>query len=525
MEESSEMHSEEENLVPEKNKKRRLKTPTQVVALENFYNEHKYPTEAMKLEVAEKIGLTEKQVSGWFCHRRLKDKRLLEEGCANGRLDRSSGVIQDHGSGFGQDSCGSTKPGEFRHVDPKEVDSRMLYGQEIQAADLNYEKRSNYTGNISSTDDTSSESSSAIQDKFISHGQDSMGLESSRYQRQSGGIIPRNGNGVKNRPSGYLKLKGSIEHAAITAVKRQLGRHYRQDGPQLSIEFDPLPPGAFETPTRELDHEPYHAINPIQPHSQPRDTSGGRKQRVLSTTNDVYNATICSQDSYMEQDNIRALHGPNSQDYSHHQLKHKSSFPNYSHPLSVRNSSLDINDVSAGKTSVYNPNRSLAMRSKHGVDEMILESISNPHLHVYDEKITKEQKEPYMLNYEDVKPKTVQRKEFLRTKPSHSLLRHNESLEKEGEGSSRRMSKDRKPYGGKNASKEYPTPVRVKMNSTNEMMVLPKRVKNEPPTQDYVAKALCSDTPPWTNQIKRSVAEMPSSFSEDETADTSTSLD
>ncbi|GKC84215.1 homeodomain-containing protein [Tanacetum coccineum] len=45
----------------DKKPKRIHKTPNQLAALENFYNEHKYPSEAIKLEVAESIGLSEKQ--------------------------------------------------------------------------------------------------------------------------------------------------------------------------------------------------------------------------------------------------------------------------------------------------------------------------------------------------------------------------------------------------------------------------------------------------------------------------------
>ncbi|KHN17282.1 hypothetical protein glysoja_044568 [Glycine soja] len=73
MEESSELQSEENKVSNEKNKKRKLKTPAQLKALEDFYNEHEYPTEEMKLVLAEELGLTEKQISGWFCHRRLED--------------------------------------------------------------------------------------------------------------------------------------------------------------------------------------------------------------------------------------------------------------------------------------------------------------------------------------------------------------------------------------------------------------------------------------------------------------------
>ncbi|XP_058224988.1 small ribosomal subunit protein RACK1-like [Rhododendron vialii] len=74
--ESSEVHSEDNKALPEKSKKRRFKTPSQVEALEKFY--------------IESVGLSERQVSGWFCHRRLKDKKQDGETVAAGRQDRSS---------------------------------------------------------------------------------------------------------------------------------------------------------------------------------------------------------------------------------------------------------------------------------------------------------------------------------------------------------------------------------------------------------------------------------------------------
>jgi hypothetical protein len=275
--ESGGAQSEENRVSLEKDKKRRLKTPAQVMALEKFYNgmitslvifylrllakcqvlyfskgfclwlllEHKYPTEDMKCQLAERIG---------FCHRRLKDKRLLrDEACASGRQDHSSGVIQDRGSGLGQDSCGSTKHGDYRNVDPREVESRRLYRNDVQAAGLTYEHRTHHTETVNDTDKTSSESSSSSQDRLFSQTEDPYDMENSRYITTNGVIAPINANSAKlmgYKPSGYLKVKGELENAAITAVKRQLGRHYREDGPLLGVEFQPLPPGAFESPTR-----------------------------------------------------------------------------------------------------------------------------------------------------------------------------------------------------------------------------------------------------------------------------------
>lgn len=288
--ESSEAQSDD-NKVSQDNKKRQLKTPSQVMALEKFYNgknaflfirisitrlecvlealkwkrflcftipEHKYPTEEMKSELADELGLTEKQISGWFCHRRLKDKRSLGvEKCPSGRQERLSGIIPDLGSGLGQDSCGSTKHVDYRHVDPREVESQRLYGHDFPAADLILESRIHYPERVSGMDDTSSESSSSLRDGLYSQTEDPLNVETSRYLAQDGLVAPLNSKGARHmgyKPSGYLKVKGEIENAAITAVKRQLGRQYREDGPPLGVDFDPLPPGAFESPIRDPVH-------------------------------------------------------------------------------------------------------------------------------------------------------------------------------------------------------------------------------------------------------------------------------
>lgn len=195
------------------------------------------------MQVAESIGLTEKQVSGWFCHRRLKDKRLLSgDSNVTGKQDRSSGVIQDRGSGQRQDSCGSTKQGDGRNFNDREVESGRLTLQESSAVELRYENGGHYSGDKNCIDETSSGSSSSLRDMSNHHQEDPFDVAASRY------LIPKFPMDVKTRrgPSGYLKVKGQVENSAITAVKRQLGKHYREDGPPLGVEFDPLPPGAFD---------------------------------------------------------------------------------------------------------------------------------------------------------------------------------------------------------------------------------------------------------------------------------------
>ncbi|XP_027344325.1 uncharacterized protein LOC113856604 isoform X3 [Abrus precatorius] len=270
MEELLELQSEEVKLSMEKNKKRRLKTPAQVMALEKFYNDHKYPTEEMKSTLADELELTEKQVSGWFCHRRLKDKRLLnDEVGANGRQDRSSGVIQDRGSGLGQDSCGSTKHCDYRFLDPKEVESRDIYNTEFSAVDMTYGQRTHYPEDDSATDNKSFESSLSLQEWFPQE-QDPYDMGPSRFPIPSGPLPPPNPKVAKNmgnKPSGYLKVKGEMEHAAITSVKKQLGKHYRENGPLLTVEFDTIPLGAFECHIADPANEPNNVANPIYPNS------------------------------------------------------------------------------------------------------------------------------------------------------------------------------------------------------------------------------------------------------------------
>lgn len=204
------------------------------------FTEHKYPSEEMKANLAEEVGLTEKQVSGWFCHRRLKDKRSVKEDGNIGSQDRSSVVLQDRGSGLRQDSCGSTKQTDYLNPKPREVESQRLY-----------------MGNADGEEDsTSSERSSSLHKNLVSSkdGVRERDVEGSRYAAHN--EVIQHPQAMRsygyNKPSGYLKVKGETENVAITAVKRQLGRQYREDGPPLGVEFDPLPPGAFEPQTNVI---------------------------------------------------------------------------------------------------------------------------------------------------------------------------------------------------------------------------------------------------------------------------------
>ncbi|XP_059665387.1 uncharacterized protein LOC132311494 isoform X2 [Cornus florida] len=507
MEDSCEMHSEDNKALPETNRKRKLKTTAQVEALENFFNES--------------LQLTEKQISGWFCHRRLKDRKLLiDEAYANGRQDRSSGVIQDRGSGLRQDSCGSTKQGDYRHFDPREVESRRFSGQDFSAVDVTYEHGSHYTGNHSGTDDTSSGSSSPLQNKIFNQNEVHFDMTTSRYPTQHNNILPLDAKGVQMRkgPSGYLKVKGQVEHSAITAVKRQLGRHYRADGPMLGVEFQPLPPGAFESSTRDPVNEPYYVGDSIPPHSL--DVPRTCKQPNPTMRYEVYNSKMGSHDSELDGTSLKNMHGSDYHENYPLQFKKKLSLPNHSNPFPGRNSSVEMNEDSAGETSIFD-SRTYGMGAKHSNEGMRMDSVSSHHLHQYGGKITSEQTEPWLHNYGDVSHKVAQ-KEYYESKPSQLTLKRGEPIAMEERGMSRKMAKEEKFYGEGGAINEYFDPVKPNIHPANEVA---KRGRNEFHRQQYRRKASMVEMLPWTTQIKRSGAEMPSSFSEDETVETSSSMD
>ncbi|KAJ9172257.1 hypothetical protein P3X46_015518 [Hevea brasiliensis] len=535
MGDSNEVHSEEYRVSPEKNTKRILKTPAQIMALEKFYNEHNYPTEEMKSELAEQIGLTEKQISSWFCHRRLKDKRLSkdeafdkrlskDEMCASGRQDRSSGIIQDRGSGLRQDSCGSTKQGDYRKVDPKEVESRRLYGHNLPAADVTYDRTSRYTGNVNGTDDTSSESCSSLQDKLFSQSEDPHDMKDSGYVAHNGAsksLIPRGANKMRYKPSGYLKVKGEIENAATTAVKRQLGKHYREDGPPLGVEFQPLPPGAFSSSSRDpVNAGAFYVGDLARIHSP--DVSGVRKQSSLSSRYEVYSSKMNSQDSYMEGPSCNLKNASDSHDKkSHHQLKRKSTSYDYSNSTPGGKSAMDKYDDLAAETSIHSSKRNYKLSAMHGVEGIGPHTVSNHH-HPDSGKAISEQTDPWLHDYGNGSPNIVQKNDYT-SKSLNLITGFSKSLDAEERVLSTITEKE-KPYREIKGTKEYRDTVRVRMHPTNEMTIS-KRFRAEFSQQQYVTKAAFPNVPRKTNSNKGSAIDRPSSFSEDETAETSSSVD
>ncbi|XP_020598807.1 homeobox-DDT domain protein RLT1 isoform X2 [Phalaenopsis equestris] len=308
------MHQERETNSHEK-RKRKLKTPAQIEALEKFYNEHKYPTEVMKLEFSEKIGLSEKQVSGWFCHRRLKDKKTLQgEICTNGKQNLSSSAVHDRISGVKQESCSSTKQVD-RNLDFKEVESKMYYGYRPCSDVLAYETSNKHprTGIDHVAEDRSSGSSSASQGSYLESHENPYVVQASGYKLcNDSGILMSNKNRVMKSNENMGKPRHSFmrvenDTPAISELKWKLGSHYREDGPLLGFEFDPIPPGAFDSPTRDSKFEPYYVGDTMQQEASSfyRSTNehreGARSTGLSSQMYDKYNNVKSGCKAYQEQ--------------------------------------------------------------------------------------------------------------------------------------------------------------------------------------------------------------------------------
>lgn len=133
------------------------------------------------MQLSEKLGLSDRQLQMWFCHRRLKDKKDVPV-----KRPRKAAAVAlpespvdelragEPGSDYGSGSGSGSSRLEFRNVGTRNVvdDVPMVR----------------------------------------------------RY---------------------YESPQSVLERRAIACVEAQLGEPLREDGPILGIEFDPLPPDAF----------------------------------------------------------------------------------------------------------------------------------------------------------------------------------------------------------------------------------------------------------------------------------------
>lgn len=147
-----------------------------------------YPSEAIRAELSEKLGLTDRQLQMWFCHRRLKDKK------------EAAGVaamkprVGPNGGGSGKRSFTELTRDEVTIPEPGS-DHRSGSGS---------------------------------------------GSGSSQFD---------NGDDMPTMPVRYYESpRTAKERKIIACIESQLGEPLRSDGPILGVEFDELPPGAFGAP-------------------------------------------------------------------------------------------------------------------------------------------------------------------------------------------------------------------------------------------------------------------------------------
>ncbi|XP_017971057.1 PREDICTED: homeobox-DDT domain protein RLT2 isoform X2 [Theobroma cacao] len=165
--------------------KRKMKTASQLEILEKTYAMEMYPSEATRAELSVQLGLSDRQLQMWFCHRRLKDRKAPPV-----KRRRKDSSLPAQVVGVAGEEMGG---GEAVNEHGSDVSS--LFGP---------------------------------------------GLHLRRAVPIPGMAVPRYYE--------MTHSMAELELRAITFVELQLGEPIRDDGPMLGMEFDPLPPGAFGAP-------------------------------------------------------------------------------------------------------------------------------------------------------------------------------------------------------------------------------------------------------------------------------------
>ncbi|XP_009406256.2 homeobox-DDT domain protein RLT2 [Musa acuminata AAA Group] len=186
--------------------KRKMKTPYQLEILEKAYAVDTHPSETLRAEMSVKTGLSDRQLQMWFCHRRLKDRKLPPT-----RRQRRD-----------EESLPLTPPPP---VLPPQNDMPS--------------SESGGVGLSSSPYGSSVESRRAVSRAaaVVSRTAADMSAVGRQYYDP---VLPP--------PPTHLNRLTMAELRILASVEAQLGEPLRQDGPGLGVEFDPLPPGAFGAP-------------------------------------------------------------------------------------------------------------------------------------------------------------------------------------------------------------------------------------------------------------------------------------
>ncbi|XP_062206469.1 homeobox-DDT domain protein RLT2-like isoform X2 [Phragmites australis] len=192
----------------EKPVKRMMKSPYQLEVLEKTYAAEQYPSEAMRAELSAKIGLSDRQLQMWFCHRRLKDRKPPSK---RQRRDEEAALAPV--------------------MAPPPV--LPLPAIPLASSDLMVGVAGPYDEPLHPTHSRRAAGRSSAVPRI------SMPDIGRRYYEPPPVMLPP--------PVASMQLAQSELHV-INSVESQLGEPLREDGPVLGIEFDPLPPGAFGAP-------------------------------------------------------------------------------------------------------------------------------------------------------------------------------------------------------------------------------------------------------------------------------------
>ncbi|XP_047946305.1 homeobox-DDT domain protein RLT2 isoform X1 [Salvia hispanica] len=187
--------------------KRKMKTPSQLEVLEKTYAIETYPSETLRAELSVELGLTDRQLQMWFCHRRLKDrkpsaeKRQKKGSVAPAVAEFSSGIVHEKVVSSSGDVASEPRSGLslFGNVEPQQQQQRVAH--------------------------------------------------------KAGTAVPRMSTDLPSMRRYYEPALAISEQRAIKFVEAQLGEPLRDDGPILGMEFDPLPPGAFGAPIVTSDQQ------------------------------------------------------------------------------------------------------------------------------------------------------------------------------------------------------------------------------------------------------------------------------
>uniref|UniRef100_A0A0D9V401 Homeobox domain-containing protein n=1 Tax=Leersia perrieri TaxID=77586 RepID=A0A0D9V401_9ORYZ len=189
----------------EKTVKRMMKSPYQLEVLEKTYAVEQYPSETLRAELSAKIGLSDRQLQMWFCHRRLKDRKpptkrqRREEEAAAVPLMPPPPVLPPSALPLASSELLIRGSSPYDEPLPPPVHSRRGAGRSSAVPRL-----------------------------------------SGRYYEPVPVMLPP-------PPMASMQLTPS-ELRVIHSVESQLGEPLREDGPVLGIEFEELPPGSFGAP-------------------------------------------------------------------------------------------------------------------------------------------------------------------------------------------------------------------------------------------------------------------------------------